>query len=445
MRLSHMVSALAAVSLAVCPPIAANAESLKDALALAYSTNPTIRAERSRLKATEEYKAQAWAGALPQLQGSGSYGRTRDKVTFSPVLAPNGSPQTYRLNPAVGTVSGEQVIFNGFKNYNAIMQARARVKAGGARLASVEQDILRRVATAYFDVLRDTAIYQSNLNNVELLQEQKRETDLRFKVGEVTKTDVSQAEARLAGARAGLAGAQAQLAVSRATYAELVGQSPGTLDAAPPLPELPETLDAAIALAGDYAPSVVAAREQAEASRRQIGIAKAELLPKISATAQYQYSDEPNSFINKDETFAYGVRATMPLFLGGRNWSGVRQARALHDSDVAAIDEAIRGATANVTSAWQKLIAAKITIDSATAQVAANKLALEGVKKEAQVGTRSTLDVLNAEQEYLNAKVSLANAERDQRVASFALLAAAGVLTPEALGIDSKSIIPAQD
>lgn len=437
---------IGAAALLVLPLSGASAESLTDALALAYASNPTIRAERARLRATEELKPQAWSGALPQISAQGAYNNIKETQTFNPAIFPiSGGDVTSTYQPLTAGVSGELPVFTGFRNYNAIRQAQARVRAGGAQLAAVEQDVLNRVATAYFDVLRDLAIYDSNTNNVEVLVRQRDEAQLRFKVGEVTKTDVSQAEARLARARAGLAGSQAQLAVSRANYAELVGQAPGTLEPVLSLPELPDSLDSARQLADSYSPGVVASREQEEAARRQVAIAKGALMPTVSVVAGYSYADEPSTFLQKDETFSYGVRATAPIFAGGKNWSQLREARALHDSSRESVLEAERRAEAAVTAAWEQLIAARITINAATAQVSANNLALDGVRREAQVGTRSTLDVLDAEQEYLNANVSLANAQRDERVAAFSLLAAAGVLTPEAIGINSADVVPAQD
>ena len=204
---------------------------------------------------------------------------------------------------------------------------------------------------------------------------------------------------------------------------------------APAMPALPETLDAALSLGTEFAPANVGARAQELARRRGVQIAKGAFLPTVSLVAGYSYAEEPSTFINSDEQFSYGVRASMPIFNGGLNLSRVREARALHASAEASVEEAERRIAAAVTSAFEQLVASRIAIKSATAQVAANELALTGVRREAQLGTRSTLDVLNAEQEYFNSKVALANAERDERVASFALLGAAGVLNPEAVGI----------
>lgn len=438
-----------AAALILALPGAASAETLEDALALAYRTNPTIRAERARLRATEELKAQAWANALPQISAGAAYSKSTDTQTINAaVFDPNASGTAERefdLETKSVQVQGEQPLFTGLRNLNAIRQARARVRAGGAQLAAVEQDVLQRVATAYFDVVRDMANYQSNLNNVEVLIRQQAEAELRFEVGEVTRTDVAQADARLAQARAQLAAAQAQLAVSRAFYAELVGGLPGTLDPDPPLPEVPESLDEAVELARAYAPSVIAAREQAEAARRQVAIAKGAFSPTISANASYQYADEPSTFVLQDESYSYGLRASMPIFLGGLNLSRVREARALHDSALETVAQSERAAERATAAAFEQLVAARQTIVSAKAQVAANELALTGVRREAQLGVRTTLDVLDAEQEYLNARVALANARRNERVAAFALLAATGLLTPEAIGVDSGRLLPEND
>ncbi|MEM9619596.1 MAG: TolC family outer membrane protein [Pseudomonadota bacterium] len=422
---------IAAIMLAFIPPV--QAETLRDALALAYETNPTIRAERARLKAVRETKAQAWAGALPQLTASGSYSRVDSTQTLNfgdgPVNVDNN------LNTISGAVNAEQAIFTGFGNYNAIKQAEARIRAGGAQLISTEQTVLRDVAAAYFSVERNMSVYELNRKNVDVLLRQNEMATVRFEVGEITRTDVAQADARLAGARANLSQAQSNLAIARASYAQLVGQAPGDLEPVDQLPELPETLEAAKALARDYAPAAVAAREQSEASRRQINVARSAIYPRVSLTAGYQYTEEPSNFVLQDEQFSYGARATLPLFAGGANYSRIREAKALHASDRSRIIEAERQVEAQTTAAWEQLMAARAIIVSARAAAEANELALEGVTQEALVGTRTTLDVLDAEQEYLNAQVALASAMRDAQSAAFSLLAAIGLLTPEAVGI----------
>lgn len=410
-----------------------HAQTLEDALTMAYSANPTIGAERARQRATKEQKAQAWSQALPQVQGEAAYQKVDDTQTInaSSFGGVGKLDRNFDLDTRTAGVSATQPIFTGLRNFNAIRAAKARVKAGDAQLAAVEQDVLQRAAQAYFDVIRDAKVYEVTKNNVEVLLRQQREAQLRFDVGEVTKTDVAQADARLAQSRAQLTTAQARLAISRAIFTEIIGQAPGALEDNPALPPAPASVEEAQSIAAQGSPAVVRARMAEEASRRNIAVAKGAFAPTISLTATYQYAEEPSSFVNKDEQFAYGVRASVPLFLGGLNISRVREARALNDADRRRIEEAERRAAGAVTGAWEQLTAARANINSATAQVAANKLALTGVRREAQLGTRTTLDVLDAEQEYLNAEVSLANAERDARTATFLLLAAMGVLGPD--------------
>lgn len=414
-------------------PVGGHAQTLEEALALAYQTNPTIAAERARQRATSEAKAQAWANALPKITAGAAYSKVDDTQTINNAAfgGVGMSDRTFNLETKTAHVTGEQPIFTGLRNFNLIRQAKARVKAGDAQLALVEQDVLTRAAQAYFDVLRDTAVYTATANNVQVLSRQKDEADLRFNVGEVTKTDVAQAEARLAQSRAQLTTAQARLAVGRAAFAEIIGSAPATLENDPALPPTPASLEEAKTIAAEISPAIIRARMTEEASRRGVAVAKGAFAPTVSLTASYQYAEEPSTFVVNDEQFAYGVRASVPIFLGGLNLSRVREARALNDADRKRIDEAQRRAEALVTSAFEQLFAARANIVSAKSQVAANELALSGVRRESQLGARTTLDVLDAEQEFLNAQVALANAERDARTATFQLLAAMGVLGPE--------------
>ncbi|WP_165793796.1 TolC family outer membrane protein [Hyphococcus luteus] len=442
MRVSLSFLALLAALGAGAP---AAGETLDDALALAYQTNPTIRAERARLRAVRESKAQAWAGALPQVSASASYQKTDQTVTSLFSADPNDpdpTPQAQSTNfePLTAGVTAEQPVFTGFRNYNAIKQAGARIRAGGAQLVATEQQVLYDVAAAYFNVQRNMAVFELSNRNVVVLDRQREMAQARFDVGELTRTDVAQAEARLAEARARLSTAQGDLAIARSAYAELVGQLPGDLEPVETLPELPDTLEEAQAIAEQYAPALIAAREQAEISRRQVNIARGTFLPSVSLTAGYQYAEEPSFFVNNSEEFSFGARASMPIFLGGLNFSKVREAKALHSSDRSKIDEAKRAVDAQTISAWEKLVAARAVARSAASSVEANTLALEGVRQEERVGTRTTLDVLNAEQEMLNAEVSLVSAQRDAQTAAFGLLAAIGMLTPEAAGLSAEEL-----
>lgn len=420
------------VAAALWTPGAA-AESLEDVLAVAYQSNPTIRAERARLRALEETKAQAWAAALPQVTGTSSFQKieSRQQQNFGGGPVSNDSD----LDSLTAGINGELPVFTGFRNFNAIKQAAARIRAGGAQLVLTEQRVLAQVAAAYFNVQRNMAVYELNNKNVTVLQRQLEMATARFDVGEITRTDVAQAEARLANARAQLTNAQGNLAIARSQFAQLVGHIPGSLDVVDELPSVPDTEETAQALGFEFSPLLVGARETSEASRRNISIARGALSPSVSIVAGYQYAEEPNSFIDEDEQFAYGLRASVPIFQGGLNYSRIREAKARHDADRASIIEAERQVQANITTAWERLIAARAVIKSAEIAVSANTLALEGVTQEALVGSRTTLDVLDAERELLNSEVSLVTAKRDEQSASFELLAAVGILTPEAIGI----------
>ncbi len=425
----------AAAGMAALAAPGAFAQSLEEALSAAYNSNPTIAAERARQRATKEQTPQAIAGALPQITGGASYTKTDGSQTLDGAAFgdPSAPPFTrdFKLSTTSYQISGEQAVFTGFRNFNAIRAARARVKSGAAALALVEQDVLSRAAGAYFDVVRDLEVFKANTNNVEVLTRQKREADLRFEVGEVTKTDVAQAEARLAQARANLTTAQARLAVSRASFVEIIGIEPETLEQDPVLPAAPPSLEQSLAISREGAPSVIRARMAERAQKHNLQVAKGQFAPTVSLTASYQFADEPSLFAIEDEQFAYGARASVPIFLGGLNISRVREAKALHEQSRRQVDEAERRADAAVTGAWEQLQAARANILSAKAQVAASELALTGVRREAQLGVRTTLDVLDAEQEFLNAQVSRANAERDARLATFQLLAAMGALGPD--------------
>ncbi len=426
----------AAVCLAVLSAPVAFAQTLEEALSAAYNANPTIAAERARQRATKELTPQAIAGALPQVTGGASYTKTDgdqtiDPRAFNPISTDPPFTRSFDLETTTYEISGSQAVFTGFRNFNAIRAARARVKEGAAQLALIEQDVLTRAAGAYFDVVRDLEVFSANTNNVEVLIRQKREADLRFEVGEVTKTDVAQAEARLAQARANLTTAQARLAVSRASFVELIGATPGSLESDPVLPAVPASLEESLSISREGAPSIVRARMAERAQKRNLQVAKGQFSPTVSLTANYQFADEPSFGAVESEQFAYGARASVPIFLGGLNISRVREARALHDQSRRQVEEAERRADAAVTGSWEQLQAARANIASATSQVAASELALNGVRREAQLGVRTTLDVLDAEQEFLNAQVSLANAERDARLATFQLLAAMGALGPD--------------
>ena len=332
-------------------------------------------------------------------------------------------------------VEATQTIFAGLTNWNSIRQAKAQVRAGAAQLYGVEQQVMLEAATAYLDVIRDQSVLELRNNNVRVLTRQLEAARARFDVGEVTRTDVAQAEARLASARAQVFNAQAQLAASEADFESVIGFPPGELIDPPAAPATPPSLDEAHAFALDNAPAVIAAQEAERASQHGVSAAYGRLSPQVDAYASYSYGENQQFEDDSTEETAIGVRASIPLFAGGANYSRIRQARRTNTSDRFRVTEAMRTSRQQVIASWTALEASRATIEAASSAVSANEIAFEGVRQEAQVGARTTLDVLDAEQELLNARVQLVTAKRDEEVASYTLLAAIGALTPERFGI----------
>ncbi|ABS64611.1 type I secretion outer membrane protein, TolC family [Parvibaculum lavamentivorans DS-1] len=407
--------------LAVTP---ASAENLIDALTAAYATNPTLQAQRAQLRATDELVPQALSGWRPNLQAQGAYGVTSTDTTLN-----NGASARDDLRPLSGSVTLSQNLFAGGRTVNATDQAEASVQSGRESLLSVEQTTLLNAVQAYMNVIRDQSVLELNRNNVEVLKRQLDATTDRFRVGELTRTDTAQSEARLSLARSNLIAAEAQLTASRAFYERIVGQLPGTLEKPNRLEGLPATEEEARALAAQNNPSLRAARYSEEASREAIKVAKGALLPSFDVQAQYQYGRDPSSTIRDvEESSLLGV-LTIPLYQSGVEYSRVREAKEINNQSRLQIYAVQRQVDEAVRNAWEQLRASRASITSTSEQANASNIALEGVRQESEVGARTTLDVLDAEQEFLNARVALVSAERDLAVAEYGLLAAMGQLT----------------
>ncbi|MDP1628160.1 TolC family outer membrane protein [Parvibaculum sp.] len=402
----------------------ASAESLIEALSAAYETNPTLQAQRAQLRATDEQVPRALSGWRPNLQAQGSYGVTSTDTTLN-----SGISSRDDLRPLSGAVTLSQNLFAGGRTVNATDQAEASVQSGRQSLLSVEQSTLLNAVQAYMNVIRDEGVVELNRNNVEVLKRQLDATTDRFRVGELTRTDTAQSEARLSLARSNLIAAEAQLTASRAFYQRVVGQMPGTLEKAVRLEGLPATEDEARAFAEQNNPALMSARYAEEASREAISVAKGALLPTFDVQAQYQYGRDPSTTIRDvEESSLLGV-LTIPLYQSGAEYSQVREAKELNNRSRLQIYAVQREVDEAVRNAWEQLRASRASITSTTEQVNASNIALEGVRQESEVGARTTLDVLDAEQELLNARVALVSAERDLAVAEYGLLAAMGQLT----------------
>jgi outer membrane protein len=404
---------------------AAHAESLADAIALAYQTNPTLQAQRATQRALDESYVQARTGLRPtaSISASVTTSYTDPESFFSPNMN----------NSSNATLSISQPIYTGGRVSNQIAASEADVMAGRENLRRVEESVLASVIQAYVDVRRDQERLRIAQENVNVLQRQLEETKARFDVGELTRTDVAQAEARLAAAQAGLSSAQAQLAISRSNYASVVGQSPGELEPEPSLANLlPASVDQAFDAAEKNNPQILAADYTEQASRARVAYARAQYLPTVSARLSLgesgSASDSGSPFANNSTIASASAVVTVPLFTGGLTESQIRQAKERNNTDRINIEAARRQVLLNVSTAWNQLLGARANLVSNEEQVRAATVAFEGVRQEAQVGLRTTLDVLNAEQELRSAELALASAKHDEYVAAAGLLAAMGKL-----------------
>lgn len=407
-----------------------SAETLLAALARAYRDNPTLNAARAEARVIDEGVNQALAGWRPQVTGEASAGWNYTEADPS---AP-GADNT-RTPWSVG-VSISQNVFDGFATVNSTKQAEAAVRAARASLANTEQNILFNAAEAYMNVLRDEAIVRLRQQNVEVLGEQLRATQDRFSVGELTRTDVAQAEARQAGARFDLNAAEANLLTSRAIYRQIIGADPTGLEGARAVVDkLPSTIDNAIQVGLYEHPAIVAASFSEESAAFAVKVAEGSLLPDLSLQGSVEYNSEPASTITSTTSATLLGVLSIPIYQRGLEYSNVRSAKQTRAQRRLEIDVARDEVRAAILSAWGSLQSATASIESANAQARAAQIALDGVREEARVGQRTTLDVLDAEQEALDARVSVVIAERDRVVASYALLSAVGRLSARQLGL----------
>ncbi len=404
----------------------AGAETLNDALVAAYEGNPTLLAQRAQLRATDETLPEARSGWLPTVTADGDVG--------SATVDSNVSGQQ-DLNPLSYGLSLSQPLYRGGRTVAGVSRSRNLIMSQRALLQSVEQSVLLEAATAYIDVLRDTAVLDLNTNNEQVLRRELNATEDRFRVGELTLTDVAQARARLAGAVAARIRAQGDLEASRAEYARVIGALPGSLSLPPPIAGLPANLQETLDALQDDNPDLIAARYQAEAARDDIALARSELLPTLSLDGRVSHSEESALEGTESDSASITAQLTIPLYQAGGPSSRVRQAKQTANERRIEVDEAERAAIAFATSAWQALEVALAAEAQFEAQVEANKVALEGTREQARVGSRILLDVLNAEQELLDAQVDLVLAKRTSFVARLTLLASVGRLTARGLGL----------
>lgn len=413
-------------------PSAASAETLADAIALAYQTNPTLQAQRAQQRALDESYVQARAGLRPNASVAADYNyqNSDSLVTVDPSTGRLSGPEVRSTD---ATLSISQPLYTGGRVGSGIRAAEADVLAGREQLRQVEAGVLQNVVNAYVSVRRDQQALAIAQENVNVLKRQLDESKARFEVGEITRTDVAQSEARLAAAQASLSSAQAQLAISRSTYAAVIGQTPGELAAEPDLGKvLPATVDQAFETAEKRNPAILSADYAEQASAARVAAAKAQTRPTVSLRGSLGYS--ANDVFGRSEWADYqknitgSVSASVPLFTGGLTSSQIRAALEQNNAARINLEGAKRQTIQQVAQAWNQLLAARANLVSNQQQVKATEIAYEGTRQENQVGLRTTLDVLNAEQELRNAQLALVNARRDEYVAAASVLSAMGSL-----------------
>ena len=410
--------------------VGVGAETLEEALARAYENNPALLAERARLRSTDEGVAQASSEWRPSVTVNGNLGYQRRNGAAGG--APASSTST---RPRGLSLSVDQNVYRGGRGAAALRRAEHLVRSDRAGLSATEQAVLLDAATAYVNVVRDQAVVRLNVNNERVLKRRLEATQDRFRVGEVTRTDVAQAESRLSRARADRIAAEGALARSRSTYGKVIGAAPGAVEAAAPLDELPESAESAVELARMESFAVLRSDEAERAARERIDEVAAELLPALRVSGEVSHATDTAGRGSESDTASVTARVTMPLYQSGAVRSRVRAAK--HDAARRRYerDTAKRNAVEQATVAWEELETARAQIQALTAEARAARIALEGVRQEESVGSRTVLEVLDAEQELLDAQVRLARAERDHVVASYRLRAAVGRLTARDLGL----------
>lgn len=401
------------------------AQTLPEALAATIQNNPTLRAAQARLRAVNEGVPQALSNWRPTVTASGSAGKARiDSHTDDEGTTPRSA-----------TLEVSQPLYRGGRTLADTERAENEVIAERYRLTGVEQDVLLRASTAYTDVWRDQSVLRLNISNEEVLRRQLEAAQDRFEVGEITRTDVAQSESRLAGATAARIAAEGVLNASRAVFREVTGLEPGALGPPTRLYSLPVGLNDVVTIATDANPDVQAASYSERAAQNQVRLVEGELLPSVAVVGSASHREETTSRESHSEGLQVLAEVTVPLYQRGAVSSRVRQAKQTANQRRIEVEETRRRIEQEATSAWEALLTARAAISSFEAQVRAAEIALEGVRQENAVGARTILDILDAEQELLDAQVNLVGARHDEIVAGYQVVSAIGRLTASDLDL----------
>lgn len=432
-------AAVSVLLLALAGPTPALAETMEGALVRAYQDNPQLNAQRAQVRSTDENVPQALSGYRPRvsLTASGGY-QYQDLQSAPGTNSFNGN----RL-PRSAALTATQTLYNGNITANRVRGAEHQVSGAREGLRNLEQSVLFLAAQTYMDYLRDSATVEVNKSNVRVLEQTLKQTRDRFNVGEVTRTDVAQSEAQLAAGRTLEQQSEATLTATRATYRRVIGNDPVNLAPGSPVDRLlPPSLARAIELALIENPTVTAAMFGIDVAYMSVKINEGALLPTVTLQATAQQANEQTLISMRSFTASAIAQVSVPIYQGGGEYSLIRQSKESLAQQRLTLDQTRDQARADTASAWGQLQASKAQVTSAQAQVTASEIALNGVREEAKAGQRTTLDVLNAQQALVNARISLVNAQHDRVVNSYRVLSTVGRLSPQVLGLRTTTYDP---
>ncbi len=439
-RVRVVTSAAAAVLLmAFAGPAPALAETIEAALVRAYQNNPQLNAQRALVRSTDENVPQALSGYRPKVALTASAGYQYQDTLATSGGTPNTivRTETHGANPprSVGlTVS--QTLFNGNQTANKTRAAESQVSGAREGLRVLEQTLLLTAATTYMDFLRDSAIVEVQKSNVRVLEQTLKQTRDRFNVGEVTRTDVAQSEAQLAAGKTQELTAESNLVTTQANYRRVIGNEPENLAPGSPVDRyLPPSLPQAVELSLIENPNVTAAMYGVDVNFLQVKVNEGALLPTVSLVGSVQQAYEQTLISQRSFGASAIAQVSVPIYNGGAEYSLIRQSKETLAQQRLNLETTRDQTRANTVTAWGQLVAGKAQVASAQAQVQASEIALNGVREEAKAGQRTTLDVLNAQQALVNARVALVTAQHDRVVASYAVLNSVGRLSPQILNL----------
>jgi outer membrane protein len=413
------------------------ADTIEAALVRAYQNNPQLNAQRAFVRAQDEGVPQALSGYRPKVNITASGGYTYQETTSV------GVPLKGNLTPMSFGVTANQTLYNGQVTANKVRNAESTMSGAREGLRNIEQNVLFTAASTYMDYLRDSAIVEVQRSNTRVLEQTLKQTQDRFNVGEVTRTDVAQSEAQLAAGKTQQLTAESNLTTTRSKFRQVIGNEPQNLAPGSPVDRfLPATLAAAVELGLTQNPQVTAAMFGVDVNFLTVKINEGALFPTIGLQVSAQQANDQQITVQKNFTASALVQMSVPVYNGGGEYSLIRQSKESLAQQRLVLEQTRDQARANVVTAWGQLVAGKAQVASAQAQVTASEIALNGVREEAKAGQRTTLDVLNAQQALVNARNALVTAQHDRVVASYSVLQAVGRLSPQVLNLSTTTYDP---